>query len=186
MKEVTPDNDVCKSSVFHRIFQRAFPEWFPSDSIRFFHPFYTGKKNATLAMQQGYGQDFRILSEPTKYSWTGKPLEWKFDLNPSDPNRPKKPLLLEDATRIKAVLNEGSDNLVHPARLNLAGLPEPIQAVLSPGQKMKKVVKKSPEIDCNNVEMLDYFLTLGRDIVKREFITMDAKVPTYQIDVVKE
>lgn len=33
MKEVMPDNEVCKSSVFHRLLQRAFPGWFPYDSM---------------------------------------------------------------------------------------------------------------------------------------------------------
>lgn len=46
MKEVTPDNDVLKSSVFHQLLQRAFPERFPADLIRFFYPFYTSEKNA--------------------------------------------------------------------------------------------------------------------------------------------
>ena len=66
MKEVTPDPDVVKGSVFHRLIQRAFPEWFPYDSISFFHPFYTPETNAKLAKEQGYKDVFRFESKIDK------------------------------------------------------------------------------------------------------------------------
>ena len=58
MEEVTPDSDVLKSSVFHRLIQRAFPGWFPYDSIRYLHPFYTKTQNQQFAESQGYLPDF--------------------------------------------------------------------------------------------------------------------------------
>ncbi len=121
MKEVTPDSDVLKSSVFHRLLQRAFPEWFPYDSLRFFHPFYTGDKNAKLAKAQGYAGDFKMLEEAGA-----------FDYHASNPNRPSKPMLLTDIKKIKALLSNQEDKIVHPGRLHLKYLPKELADVLRP------------------------------------------------------
>jgi hypothetical protein len=182
MKEVTPDSDVLKGSVFHRLLQRAFPEWFPYDSIRFFHPFYTGQKNAMLAKQQGYAADFRILElkKPTKNA--------AFDVLASNPNRPLDPVILKDVKSIKALLSDKSDKIVHPSRLNLAYLPKEIVAVLTPKQKQAAANNKQPDIQGTTLNLMQYFIDLLRGIIKRESIRMDSTkdTPVYQLDVVKE
>lgn len=186
MKEVTADNEIVKTSVFHRLLQRAFPEWYPSDSIRFFHPFYTGQKNSNLAYAQGYESRFDIVKQQglDRSGWFGKPTTYQFDVHGSNPKKPKKPILLENPSDIRAFLDHKSDNIVHPARLRIQDLPEKIQEVLKPGQTMKKTFSDSDLFDCNTPEMMNYFIGLMRDIVKREFITMNET--TYQIDIVKE
>ena len=75
MKEATPESDVLKSSMFHRLIQRAFPEWFPYDSIHFFHPFYTTAQNTTYSKDQGYWPDFgtTIPTKPVKAVLDGGP-----------------------------------------------------------------------------------------------------------------
>ncbi|CAM1511037.1 Fc.00g085500.m01.CDS01 [Cosmosporella sp. VM-42] len=186
MKEVTPDNDVLKTSVFHRLLQRAFPEWFPSDSIRFFHPFYTAQKNAELAYAQGYGDGFRMTRQPDPKNTFFGPKNYIIDTKGSDPVRPSKPLLLDETSKIRALLDDDSDKIVHPARLNLAYLPAKIQEVLEPGKKTSKVVKRSPDIEGNTEVLMAYMMELMRDIVKREFIVMDEKNQIYQLDVVKD
>ncbi|MCJ1476683.1 hypothetical protein MMC13_005351 [Lambiella insularis] len=54
MREVTSDPNILKGSVFHRLFQRAFPGYFKYNSIHLWQPFYTPAMNIVLANQQGY------------------------------------------------------------------------------------------------------------------------------------
>ncbi|KAK3938600.1 heme peroxidase-domain-containing protein [Diplogelasinospora grovesii] len=186
MKEVTPDNDVLKSSVFHRLLQRAFPEWFPYDSIRFFHPFYTAKKNAALAREQGYADGFSMNAVPTGFNIFGRPKDYVYEVDASDPAKPEKPVLLTTTPEIKALLADQSDKLVHPARLKLADLPSKIADVLEPRQKVSKPDTKQEEIDIDESLMTQYFVDLMRDIIRREFIVMDKDRPIYQIDITRD
>lgn len=162
MKEVTPDSDVLKSSVFHRLIQRAFPGWFPYDSIRFFHPFYTKTQNQRYARYQRYLDD----------------------LNDANPRKPEKPVYLNDYDSVKAVLDGGPDAFVNPAAFD-KGLPTKVKEILNPGKTLsKKESKEKPWQDDQMV--LDYFTHLTRQIIKREIIKVDPKKPTYQIDVTRE
>ena len=54
MHEVSSDQNVLKGSVFHRLFQRAFPGYFNYNSIHLWQPFYTPAMNIVLAGQQKY------------------------------------------------------------------------------------------------------------------------------------
>ena len=162
MKEVTPDTDVLKSSVFHRLIQRAFPGWFPYDSIRFFHPFYTKDTNQKYAKDQGYLDD----------------------LNDANPKKPEKPVYLSDYESIKAVLDGGPDAFVNPAAFD-KGLPTKVKEILNPGKTLpKEESKEKPWQDDRMV--LDYFTQLTRQIIKREIIKVGSQKPTYQIDVTRE
>ena len=89
--EVTSYENELKSSVFHRLLQRAFPGWFPYNSIRFFHPFYTAAKNAEYAQQQGYGAYSRMTIAPKAKDMFGRPTEYQYEVIDSDPVKPKKP-----------------------------------------------------------------------------------------------
>ncbi|KAK0648984.1 heme peroxidase-domain-containing protein [Cercophora newfieldiana] len=193
MKEVTPDADVLKSSVFHRLLQRAFPGWFPADSVRFFHPFYTGQQNATYAWEQKLDGGLKMKTKHiAKRDWRGKrknPNEKdEFDISASDPKKPQKPLYLSDVSTIRAVLEDPSDTIVHPARLNLDGLPEDIKHVLETRQtpSEKKVTIAFEE----DLAALSADLIAGmRNIIKRECITIDPNRPSgsvFQIDVARD
>ncbi|KAK0616129.1 heme peroxidase-domain-containing protein [Bombardia bombarda] len=192
MKEVTPDNGVLKSSVFHRLIQRAFPEWFPYDSVRFFHPFYTAEKNAQLAREQGYSADFQMdVKAITRRKWFGCPkTEYIIDTNASNPCKPSKPKYLYKADEIKALLGDTADVIVHPARLRIADLPPKIVEVLVPGQhKEVPTAGQGHEVNPDTVALATYFSTLTRDIIMREFITMNTdgpNGPVYQIDITRD
>ena len=54
MREVTSDPNINKGSVFHRLFQRAFPGYLKYNSIHLWQPFYTPARNLKLAHEQGY------------------------------------------------------------------------------------------------------------------------------------
>ena len=184
MKEVTPDNGILKSSVFHRLLQRAFPEWFPYDSIRFFHPFYTGDTNAKYAAQQGYAADFRMGVSPTKYKF-GKPVEWIFKRGASEPRKPQKPIYLNEYVEIEKILTDDSDELVHPARFELHNLPPKVAEILEPGHKTDKTRPKLEALEGDSKSLMTYFLDIMRNVVKRESVTMNS-TPVYQIDVTRE
>ena len=162
MKEVTPDSDILKSSVFHRLIQRAFPGWFPYDSIRFFHPFYTKTQNQKFAEAQGY---------------------WP-DSDSANPMKPAKPIYLNDYEAVKAVLDGGPNAFVNPAAFD-NGLPTKVKEILNPGRTLSKEESKEKPWEDDQM-VLDYFTQLTRQIIKREIITMDPKKPTYQIDVTRE
>ncbi|KAM5363819.1 hypothetical protein ACJZ2D_011795 [Fusarium nematophilum] len=186
MKEVTPDNDVLKSSVFHRLLQRAFPEWFPYNSVRFFHPFYTAEKNADLARQQGFASEFDMHFCPSKENWWGKPTEFEYETSESNPRRPKKPVYLNKKAYIKAILEDESDKVVHPARLRLQDMPTQIAEVLKPSRKTADTKDESNDPAGDHVAVVAYMVELMRDIIKREFIIMDKNKGIYQLDVVRD
>lgn len=127
MKEVTPDSDVLKNSVFHRLIQRAFPDWFPYDSIRSFHPFYTKTQNQKYATDQGYLDDF----------------------NNANPKKPEKPVYLSDYESVKAVLDGGPDAIVNPVAFD-KGLPTKVKEILNPGNPLPK--EESKEKPCRMIK----------------------------------
>ncbi|KAJ3546103.1 hypothetical protein NM208_g2174 [Fusarium decemcellulare] len=175
MKEVTPNNEICKSSVFHRLIQRAFPGWFPSDTIRFFHPFYTAKQNAIYAKAQGYGNQFKETA-PGKTSIVVDPVQ-----------KPPKPWHLDKFDDIAAVLHgEPSKNFANPVYLYEANLPPVVRAVLDSDQDPPTV---SPDILEDYVreaeeDLKKYLDELMKDMVKRESISMTNS--TFQIDVTRD
>ena len=185
MKEVTPDNDNLKSSVFHRVLQRAFPEWFPYDSVRFFHPFYTSNQNAKFAQEQGYAADFRMAANPVKYRF-GRPVEYEYVVEDSNPGKPSKPLYLCKHNEIKALLSDESDDIVHPARLERRNLPPKIAEVLEPGPTTSRAGSKGEEIEGDSKSIVQYFVSIMRDMVQRQFITMNSERPVYQIDITRD
>lgn len=185
MKEVTPDNDVLKSSVFHRLVQRAFPEWFPYDSIRFFHPFYTAEQNAKFAREQGYAADFKMRYKPSSESFGRQP-SFKYDLSSSEPRKPPKPVYLSKYADIKALFAAKPELVVNPARLEIASLPAKVADVLVSGQAKYNLTPKDDVSPDSTQLTIAYFGNLMREIVQREIITVDGSKPTYQIDVTRE
>ena len=176
MNEVTPDNDTLKSSVFHRVLQRAFPEWFPYDSIRFFHPFYTAKTNAKFAEEQGYLPTFSVQKEKNR--------DAPYNYQSSEPNRPQKPVYLTSYSDIRAVLSTGADEIIHPAFTTPANLPNKVR------QALATIKSKSSATDVDKVESLvdtkPYFIHQMRAVVEREVITMDQDKTIFQLDVTRE
>jgi hypothetical protein len=182
MKEVTEDSDVLKGSVFHRLIQRAFPGWFPYDSVRFFHPFYTGAKNAQFAREQGKEKDLNM-------SVSKKNGQYVYDFKSSDPKTPNKPIVLTTYEDIKIFLDNPTDDFVHPARVHLEGLPLPIQDILNPN---KKSTATKGDAGIGDAKLLiDYITDLTYDMIKRENITVDSgrtrpTGPVHQIDITRE
>ena len=175
MKEMTPDPDVLKGSVFHRLIQRAFPY----DSVNFFHPFYTAETNAKLAKEQGYEDVFKFESKVDKCA----PGEYKYDCIAFLPKKPANPVHLSDYAEVKSVLRDASDDLVNPACTDSVWFPKKGAEILVPG-RIKSKPKLAIDVDARMV--LDYFAAVTREVVKREVITVDAQQPTYQIDVTRE
>jgi hypothetical protein len=182
MKEVTEDNDICKSSVFHRLLQRAFPGWFPYNSIRFFHPFYTAQQNARYAKDQGYQVEFRMSKNSIGKDGTGKPI---YDVSASMPSKPEKPVYLYQTDRITQILSDTTGDFLHPALKHPENFPLQMQSIFNPDGLSAK--SKTPSLDPiqDNLEsLMSYFTNLMRYIVKRECIIMSDT--TYQIDATRE
>ena len=183
MKEVSSDNDALKSSVFHRLLQRAFPEWFPYDSIRFFHPFYTSEQNADFAKKQGYESIFKVAANEPIPDAPSK----KWNVEGSEPRKPHKPLLLTQYDEIKAVLFTGADEIIHPAFTDPSNLPKKVALALSSIKiKGQTTTGNCSLADANIID--EYFARQMRAIVEREVITVykDRSKSTYQVDVTRE
>ncbi|KAI9667934.1 MAG: hypothetical protein M1821_000754 [Bathelium mastoideum] len=174
MKEVTPDDDVCKSSVFHRLIQRAFPGWFDYDSIRFFHPFYTSQQNAVFAKAQGYTSDFKVIqSEKTS--------QLLFDTGTA---KPEKPIHLTDFNSIALVLNDTGNNFLHPALLYRSSLPTKLQEILTPKYRKSPLNPLGDQLLESTPALRKYLDDLMRSIVRRESISMTNS--TFQIDATRD
>ena len=63
MREVTSIPEVMKGSVMHRLFQRAFPGFFPYNSLHLWQPFHIPAINYVLAKKQEVSADLESLSE---------------------------------------------------------------------------------------------------------------------------
>jgi hypothetical protein len=176
MKEVTPNNEICKSSVFHRLLQRAFPGWFPSNTIRFFHPFYTAEQNAKYAKAQGYDQLFKETISPPKGEAMEKPAV-------SKPEKPKYLIKFDD---IQQVLND-SINFINPAYYYQDNLPTAVKDVLKPDTD-KKPPKPSTKINDyvkdSKKGLQKYLDDLMKEMIKRESISMTNS--TFQVDATRE
>ncbi|KAK0388546.1 hypothetical protein NLU13_4789 [Sarocladium strictum] len=173
MKEVTPDNDICKTSVFHRLIQRAFPGWFTYDTVRFFHPFYTAEQNAAYAKAQGYGPQFRETQQDP-----GR------DPQSVGPRKPLKPIYLNSYADIMAVLTD--KRFVNPALYHKRNLPKAVAEVLDSQRDPPTLDAKILNDHVLRVEpqLKDYINKLMRFVVKRESVAMTNS--TFQIDATRD
>ena len=184
MKEWTPDPDVAKVSVFHRLVQRAFPGWFAFDSVGFFHQFYTLETNSRFARKQGYQGVFKLELEKNVHK-NSSDLDddgYEFDYTRSLPKKPAKPVYLSNYAQVKSVPRSTSDNFANPACTDAVWFPRKVAKVLIPGMTRSKA-KSVVGLDLRIIQ--DWFTALTRDIAKREVISVDAEKPIYQIDVTR-
>ena len=188
MKEVTPDLDTLKSSVFHRLIQRAFPEWFPYDSVRFFHPFYTGRTNAKYAKEQGYEPDFKMTAKPIRSVLWGNPdydKDYEYNFTASEPAKPLKPVYMSTYDDVQTIL-QNPKVFVNPVCTHTSWLPAKVAAVLDLAKRTMepKLNLNMPELDKNMI--LDYFTSLTRAIIRREVIAVNRDKTVFQIDATRE
>lgn len=186
MKEVTPDSDVCKSSVFHRLIQRAFPGWLPGDSIRWFSPFYTAKQNAIYAQQQGYACQFSETAKVAQMpSWERASAAAK--VVACKPKRPEKPCYLDQFEDICTVLQDKGQHFTNPVFSYKANLPRALQGVLDREEArpiefdtriLEDYVKKAEP------DLKAYLNKLMTCITKRESISITHS--EFQIDATRE
>ena len=186
MKEVTPDNDMLKSSVFHRLIQRAFPEWFPYDSIRFFHPFYTADTNAKYAYEQNYAESFKIQRTSFDQPFARKPPVYEYIVEASEPKKPLKPVYLSKYDEVKALLSQKPDVVINPACSDISSLPPKVAQVLTPGQTQYNLSPRDNHSPDDTRLTIAYFTNLMREIIQREIIKVNTTKPIYQIDVTRE
>jgi hypothetical protein len=176
MKEVTPNNDICKSSVFHRLLQRAFPGWFPSNTIRFFHPFFTAEQNAKYAEAQGYKDWFKeTVDHKNNEPYIAASVQ-----------KPEKPLYLSRFDDIQKVLKEdNSGKFTNPAYYYEANLPPVVRQVVDPKRQGPAYSKKIDKYVLKAEGALSKYLNdLMKEMIRREAISMTTS--TFQIDATRE
>jgi len=193
MREVTSDPDILKGSVFHRLWQRAFPGYFKYNSVLLWQPFYTPKMNLEVAAgQSNYlemlderASDLVKNPEDPEYVWMLK----------SEKNPRKRPatLSISDYQTIYDIVNgKFSEHFVNPGVLEEKAIPgEALRKVLNSGSLgdaaglLENLVK-----DKEQALILDYFFEMSKSITKRERRRMQKRKITeeyvYQIDIIKE
>lgn len=188
MHEVTSDPKMLKGSVFHRLFQRAFPGYFKYNSIYLWQPLYTPAKNMELAAEQGYLKDLAETPE---------------DLDPAIPNDPDRirritagkrpakapaPMEISDYNTIQNEIHAKKDNYVNPGVCDTTPFPDgllkntPTSKVRSPDNGTD-VLQEMATKEKQRL-FLDYFVNMSREITIRERRKFQGV--TYQIDIVRE
>lgn len=194
MREVTSDPDILKGSVFHRLWQRAFPGYFKYNSVLLWQPFYTPKKSLELAAgQSNYlellheedGDLERNTKDDPEFVWMLKPEKY--------PRKRPAAVSISDYQTIYEIVNgEMSTNFVNPGVLEEKAIPgDALKTVLknrSVGDAaglLGKLVK-----DKEQALILDYFFNMSKTAAKRERRRMQkrkvAEEYVYQIDIIKE
>ncbi|GKT61021.1 LOW QUALITY PROTEIN: PSI-producing oxygenase C [Colletotrichum tofieldiae] len=187
MKEVTPDNEVCKSSVFHRLIQRAFPGWLPPDSLRWFNPFYTAKQNAIYAEQQGYASQFKETANIELGPCYDR-AKAAATIVACPPKKPQKPCYLDNFDDIRKVLKgDQSDHFTNPVFSYKANLPPALRYVLD--RETVRPIEFDRKILENYVKSADkdlktYLSELMTCIIKRESVSITNA--EFQIDATRD
>ncbi|KAF3937371.1 hypothetical protein ABW19_dt0205244 [Dactylella cylindrospora] len=207
MKEVTADNNTHKSSVFHRLLQRAFPDWYEAESIRFFHPFYTTETNMKYAKEQGYGEAFYLPKFDPK-----NPDDVKKHLpavqNASAPKKPNPTykltkylkrenmpknvtIVIKSREAAEEVIKNRGDIFVNPTWLDSYAVPNDVLSVLLKAKGMKTALDL--EIDIMGVErdsIGSYFEKVAVKVIDERRQVFEkgekGKNPVYQIDAVRD
>lgn len=193
MREVTSDPDILKGSVFHRLWQRAFPGYFKYNSVLLWQPFYTPKMNLDIAA--GQSDYLEMLDE--RHS--------DLEKNPEDPDNvwmlkaekhPRKlpvALPISDYQTISDIVSgKIRGHFVNPGVLDQKAIPgEALRKVLNSGSignaagLLGALVK-----DKEQALILDYFFDMSKTIAKRERRRMQKRKVSeeyvYQIDIIKE
>ncbi|KAG5761937.1 hypothetical protein H9Q72_009966 [Fusarium xylarioides] len=155
---------------------RDFFGWFPSNTVRFFYPFYTAKQNGIYAEAQGYGDWFKETVDHPEVT-VAAPVQ-----------KPEKPWYLSKFDDIKIILQgDKAKNFTNPAYFYKENLPQVFKDVLTTVEG-KKDPKYTPTIDdyVTDVEadLKKYLDGIMREIVKRESISMTNS--TFQIDATRD
>jgi len=186
MKEVTPNNEVCKSSVFHRLIQRAFPGWLPNDSIRWFSPFYTAKQNAIFAEKQGYACQFNETAKVEQVPFYER-ANAAANVVACKPKRPEKPCYLDKFEDICTVLLDEDEHFTNPVFSYKANLPRALQGVLDREEARPiEFDTKILEDYVTNAEpdLKAYLNKLMTFIIKRESVSITNS--EFQIDATRD
>ncbi|KAK2731617.1 hypothetical protein FQN57_003270 [Myotisia sp. PD_48] len=84
IREVQQDYDILGGSMFHKLFQRALPGWFPYNSLHTTQPMFTRKMNEQIAREIGTIDEYSL----------------------ADPKPPPKPVFLDKHAMIIKVLKD--------------------------------------------------------------------------------
>ncbi|MCJ1465542.1 hypothetical protein MMC07_004160 [Pseudocyphellaria aurata] len=178
MHEVTADPQVLNGSVFHRLFQRAFPGYLKFNSVHLWQPLFTPRKNIELAKQQGDISsldisDFKNGSIQSKGKAQQKIIKSSSEKVPDTVPKPTPVLKTSSYRDIRdKILGEYKAEFQNPGLLVkdiITG--EYLQAMMtgtSPGfDRAAGIFQElfTPEI---HTMFLDYFVKMSKEITERE------------------
>lgn len=140
MREVTSIPEVMKGSVMHRLFHRAFPGFFPYNSLHLWQPFHIPAINYVLAQNQGLSRDLENLDEmgldekivstikDMSEKFNSKLIELKEKLKKVEPQDLLKSLAKEtDAKKPDTLGNLENNNEVGYTKLEIVQIKEAIK-----------------------------------------------------------
>ncbi|KAK6343416.1 hypothetical protein TWF730_011005 [Orbilia blumenaviensis] len=209
MNEVTADDNTFKSSVFHRLIQRAFPDWYDANSMRFFHPFYTTTANMKYAQEQGYGDAFGLPKfNPAKASEVEATLPIVLEQStPTKPNpiykltqdlkRENMPknvtIVVKSREAAEEIIHDKDDRFVNPTWMDTYAVPKIIRDILQKNIDRSDRPSTDLNIDIMGAErdrISEYFEKMSVSTIntRRQLFekAVGKKDPVYQIDAVRD
>lgn len=166
--EVKPDYEVLGGSMFHKLFQRAVPGWFPYNSLHTMQPMYTRATNEAIARELGTIDDYSL----------------------ADPAPPPSPVVVTKHSTIVKLLNDQANFHVPWQDLEHLFPGTSYAGYMLGGDKpannaQKKLVKEILYTPAEFIGLLsDTALAEGRKLLKREGLGLRKELQ--QVDIIRE
>lgn len=187
MHEVTSDPKILKGSVFHRLFQRAFPGHFKYNSIYLWQPLYTPAKNMELAAEQQYLKDL-AETEKDLAEASEDPDQIRRIKKGKRPAKPPAPMEISDYSIIQDEILAKKELYVNPGVLDTGSSIDDLlkNTLMSKARSLDHATVVLQEMATKEKQrlFLDYFVDMSREITLRERRKFQGV--TYQIDIVRE
>lgn len=167
--EVAADYDVLGGSKFYWLFQRAFPSWFPYNSLHIMQPMFTRKMNEEIAREIGTIQNYTLAG----------------------PKPPPQPILLTEHAKITGVLEDQANFHVpwvlyedlFPGKKSFAGFMLGGDKAANTAQK--KLVKEILNTPAEFATLLaDTAVAVGRNLIKKECLELRKGLD--QLDIIRD
>lgn len=155
--------------MFHKLFQRAFPGWFPYNSLHSTQPMFTRKMNEEIAREIGTIDQFTL----------------------ADPAKPPTPILVvKHSTAIQVMKDQANFRVPWIKWLNDIAPGKTFNNSMLAGDQPMNTAEKNivTDIMFSPAEFMKLFsstaLSVGRDLIEKE--TLNFKKDLNQLDIVRE
>ncbi|KAF7590130.1 hypothetical protein BBP40_003243 [Aspergillus hancockii] len=167
--EVQQDYDILGGSMFHKLFQRALPNWFPYNSLHTTQPMYTRKMNEQIAREIGTIDEYTLD-------------------DPSPP--PKTVIVTKHSTITKLSKDQANFRVIWAKYLNEMIPGRDLSGYMLLGDKPANAAQKTlvKEILYSPVEFVQLLSETAISVAKEQLAaeTLNLTPELHQVDVVRD